>query len=53
MAPLVCLEMWLVLVGGLIPDEDIDWLKKQGIREVFGAGADTGQLIELVGTAAR
>ena len=43
----------MVLVGGLIPDEDIDWLKKQGIREVFGAGADTGQLIELVGTAAR
>ncbi|UCG83937.1 MAG: cobalamin-dependent protein [Dehalococcoidia bacterium] len=43
----------MVLVGGLIPDEDIDWLKQQGVREVFGAGADTDQLIELVGTAAR
>lgn len=42
-----------VLVGGLIPDEDIDWLKKQGVREVFGAGADTDQLIQLIGTAAR
>lgn len=43
----------MVLVGGLIPDEDIGWLKKQGVREVFGAGADTKQLIELIGTAQR
>ena len=42
-----------VLVGGLIPDEDIDWLKKQGVKEVFGAGSDLNQLIELVDTAAR
>jgi methylmalonyl-CoA mutase C-terminal domain/subunit len=43
----------MVLVGGLIPDEDIDWLKKQGVKEVFGAGADTDQMIELIGTADR
>ena len=43
----------MVLVGGLIPDEDIDWLRKQGVREVFGAGAETDQLIDLVGTVAR
>ena len=43
----------MVLVGGLIPDEDIGWLKKQGVREVFGAGADTNELIELIGTASR
>lgn len=43
----------MVLVGGLIPDEDIGWLKEQGIREVFGAGADTNQLIELMETAGR
>ncbi len=42
-----------VVVGGLVPDEDIDWLKQQGVREVFGAGADTDQMIELIGTAAR
>ena len=42
-----------VIVGGLIPDEDIEWLRKQGIKEVFGAGADTSRLIELVGRAAR
>ncbi|MEE8470763.1 MAG: cobalamin-dependent protein [Dehalococcoidia bacterium] len=43
----------MVLVGGLIPDEDIYWLKKQGIRDVFGAGSDLNQLITLVGTAPR
>ncbi len=47
------MEDVMVLVGGLIPDEDIGWLKEQGVKEVFGAGADTGQLIELVGTASR
>ena len=43
----------MVVVGGLVPDEDIDWLKKQGVKEVFGAGADTNEMIELLGTAAR
>ncbi len=47
------LEDVMVVVGGLIPDEDIDWLKKQGVREVFGAGADTDQMIEMLSTAAR
>lgn len=41
----------MVLGGGLIPDEDVPWLKEQGIREVFGAGSDINKLIELVGTA--
>jgi len=43
----------MVLVGGLIPDEDIAWLKKQGVKEVFGAGADTKQLIDLIKLAER
>ena len=30
----------MVLVGGLIPDEDIDWLKKEVVREIFGAVSD-------------
>ena len=47
------MEDVMVLVGGLIPDEDVDWLKKEGIREIFGAGSDLNQLIELVGMAAR
>ena len=47
------LEDVTVLVGGLIPDEDIDWLRKQGIKEVFGAGANTDSLINLVGASVR
>ena len=38
----------MLLVGGLVPNEDADWLKKQGVTEVFGAGADTNRLIELL-----
>lgn len=43
----------MVIVGGLIPDEDVVILKKQGVKEVFGAGADTNHLIGLIETAAR
>ena len=43
----------MVLVGGLIPDEDITWLKKQCVKDVFGAGAETKQLIDLIKTAVR
>ena len=42
----------MLLVGGLIPDEDIPWLKKHGVKEVFGAGSDLNKLIELINTAA-
>jgi len=38
----------MVVVGGLIFDEDIEWLKKQGIAGVFGAGSDINELIELI-----
>jgi methylmalonyl-CoA mutase C-terminal domain/subunit len=40
----------IVLVGGLIPDEDIPGLKKQGVAEVFGAGSDLNKLIDLINT---
>jgi methylmalonyl-CoA mutase C-terminal domain/subunit len=47
------LDSVMVVVGGLVPEEDIDWLKQQGISEVFGAGADTNEMIELLSAAAR
>jgi methylmalonyl-CoA mutase C-terminal domain/subunit len=47
------LEDVMVVVGGLIPDEDIDWLKQQGVKEIFGAGTETDKMIELIGTASR
>ena len=38
----------MLLVGGLVPNEDADWLKEQGVTDVFGAGADTNRLVELL-----
>lgn len=38
----------LVLGGGIIPEEDIASLKAAGIREIFGPGTETGQIIDFV-----
>lgn len=38
----------MVVLGGVIPDEDHDMLKKQGVRAIYGAGSDVNQFIELV-----
>jgi methylmalonyl-CoA mutase, C-terminal domain len=38
----------LVLVGGIIPDQDIAALKKSGIAEVFQPGASTEEIILYV-----
>jgi methylmalonyl-CoA mutase cobalamin-binding domain/chain len=42
----------MVVLGGVIPDEDYDWLKKQGVRDIYGAGSDINKFIELVKTEA-
>jgi methylmalonyl-CoA mutase C-terminal domain/subunit len=38
----------LVLVGGIIPDQDIHKLKELGVSEVFQPGASTEDIIEYV-----
>ncbi|MEE8470237.1 MAG: cobalamin-dependent protein [Dehalococcoidia bacterium] len=38
----------MVVLGGVIPDEDHDMLKRQGVKEIYGAGSDVNQFIELV-----
>jgi methylmalonyl-CoA mutase, C-terminal domain len=38
----------LVLVGGIIPDQDIAKLKQIGIGEVFQPGASTEEIIDYV-----
>ena len=38
----------LVVVGGTIPDEDADDLKRDGVAEVFGPGASTGDIVEFL-----
>jgi len=38
----------LVLAGGIIPDKDIEPLKKLGIREIFLPGTPTQTLVEFI-----
>ncbi len=38
----------LIIAGGVIPKEDISFLKKAGIAEVFTPGTSTGEIIGFV-----
>jgi methylmalonyl-CoA mutase C-terminal domain/subunit len=38
----------LVVLGGTIPDEDADELKKQGVAAVFGPGAPTMAIVDFL-----
>ncbi|WP_053955572.1 cobalamin B12-binding domain-containing protein [Inediibacterium massiliense] len=38
----------LVLGGGVIPDEDIPFLKEKGIKEIFTPGTPTSKTIEFI-----
>ncbi len=38
----------LVVVGGTIPTDDIEELKKRGVAEVFTPGAPTGAIVEFL-----
>ncbi|ACM04794.1 MULTISPECIES: cobalamin B12-binding domain-containing protein [Thermomicrobium] len=40
----------LVLVGGIIPEEDIPFLKAQGVAEVFGPGTPLSEIIRFIET---
>ena len=39
------LEDVVVFAGGIIPDEDGPWLKEIGIRNVYGPGTDTRDIV--------
>ncbi|MFQ3292980.1 MAG: methylmalonyl-CoA mutase C-terminal domain/subunit [Halobacteriales archaeon] len=41
-------EDTLVIAGGIIPDEDKDQLKGEGVSEVFGPGTEMEETIEFV-----
>lgn len=43
----------IVLVGGIIPEEDIEPLKEAGVQGVFGPGTSTQDIIDYVNDAAR
>ena len=38
----------MLLVGGIIPDEDIPGLKQGGVTEVFQPGASTEDIVEFI-----
>ncbi len=38
----------LVVLGGTIPADDIDELKRRGVAEVFTPGAPTGAIVEFL-----
>src|SRR5215469_8421369 len=40
----------LLLVGGIIPDEDIAGLKQAGVSEVFQPGASTQTIVDYIKT---
>jgi methylmalonyl-CoA mutase C-terminal domain/subunit len=43
----------VVIVGGTIPSDDIDELKRLGVAEVFTPGASTQQAIDFIRGAVR
>jgi len=38
----------LVIAGGIIPEEDVPELKKEGIAEIFGPGTPTSEIVRFV-----
>jgi methylmalonyl-CoA mutase C-terminal domain/subunit len=38
----------MVFAGGIIPEEDMSEMKKLGIKEIFGPGTTTEQIIQYV-----
>ncbi len=42
-----------VLIGGIIPDEDVPALKEMGVAGVFGPGASTLEIIDTIRAALR
>jgi methylmalonyl-CoA mutase C-terminal domain/subunit len=38
----------LFICGGVIPDDDIQFLKKNGVQEIFTPGTPTGETIEYI-----
>ena len=40
----------VVLVGGIIPDDDVEPLRQVGVKGVFGPGTSTHDIIEFITT---
>ncbi|NOX62348.1 MAG: cobalamin B12-binding domain-containing protein [Chloroflexi bacterium] len=44
----VGLEDVVLLVGGIIPDEDVEALHKMGVQGVFGPGTSTQEIVDFI-----
>ena len=42
------MEDVLLIGGGIIPDDDKEKLKEMGVREIFGPGASTEEIVEFI-----
>lgn len=42
------MEDVIVLLGGIIPEDDVPALKEMGIREVFGPGTPTREIVTFI-----
>ena len=42
------LDDTLVIVGGIIPDEDEDQLRELGVNRIFGPGAAIDEMVEFI-----
>jgi methylmalonyl-CoA mutase C-terminal domain/subunit len=38
----------MVFAGGIVPEEDVDEMKKLGIKEIFGPGTTTDSIVQYV-----
>jgi methylmalonyl-CoA mutase C-terminal domain/subunit len=38
----------LVLLGGIVPDEDVGPLREAGVSAVFGPGTDTAEVVDFI-----
>ncbi|MGH9406834.1 MAG: cobalamin B12-binding domain-containing protein [Terriglobia bacterium] len=47
------MEDVLLVVGGIIPDDDVPALKQGGVAEVFQPGAPTSAIVEFIRTHVR
>jgi methylmalonyl-CoA mutase C-terminal domain/subunit len=43
----------LVVGGGIIPTEDVEFLKKAGVAEIFGPGTRTTDIVDFIQKSVR
>jgi methylmalonyl-CoA mutase C-terminal domain/subunit len=38
----------LLIGGGIVPEDDVERLKKTGMSEIFGPGASTDEIVQYI-----